>query len=412
MPANATEHRVGELISAGVLTVNDGYRAKNSELGNHGLPFARAGNIDGGFNFEGADRFPKSQLDAVSEKISRPGDVVFTSKGTVGRFAFVNDAVEQFVYSPQLCYWRSLDPKRILPRWLFYWLQGREFFLQYNGVKGQTDMADYVSLRDQRAMHISIPAPEYQHRAVEILGSIDDKIELNRRTNETLEAMARAIFKSWFVDFDPVRAKSEGHKPAGMDEATAALFPNVFQPSPLGPIPKRWEALLFSDLAELSYGKSLPAESRQPGDVVVVGSGGIVGTHDQHLVSGPGIVVGRKGTVGSVLWVDEDFFPIDTTFYVEPKSGVPLEWLFHVLRGIDMLSLGADSAVPGVNRHAVYMQRVATPGRGLLSEFAQQVKPLLHLCRSNTQENALLEQLRDALLPKLLSGELSVGSAG
>jgi type I restriction enzyme S subunit len=123
--------------------INDGYRAKNSELSNKGIPFARAQNINNGFRFDAADRFPEERLDRVGAKVSQEGDVVFTSKGTVGRFAFVRSDTPRFVYSPQLCFWRSLDRDLIDPRWLFYWMQSREFLIQYSGVAGQTDMAEY-----------------------------------------------------------------------------------------------------------------------------------------------------------------------------------------------------------------------------------------------------------------------------
>jgi len=212
-----------ELIASGWLPINDGYRARSVELSDHGIPFARAQNINDGFHFHDADLFPEENLDTVGDKISQPGDVVFTSKGTVGRFAFVREDTPRFVYAPQLCFWRSLDHEVIDPRWLFYWMQSREFFIQYRGVAGQTDMAEYVSLRDQRQMHITLPAIGEQRRVAHILGTLDDKIELNQRMNRTLEKMAAAIFKSWFVDFDPVRAKAEG-RDTGLPEDIAGCF--------------------------------------------------------------------------------------------------------------------------------------------------------------------------------------------
>ena len=249
---------IRELLDAEVLLIGDGYRAKNDELSRSGLPFARAQNIDGGFRFDDVDRFPEPALDRVGNKISQSGDVVFTSKGTVGRFAFVRDDTPKFVYSPQLCFWRSLDHDRIVPRWLFYWIQGREFYEQYKGVAGQTDMAEYVSLRDQRAMSISIPQPAEQRAIAHILGTLDDKIELNRRMNETLEAIARAIFKSWFVDFDAVRAKASGEPPEsicrrlGLTPELLALFPARFQDSELGEIPEGWRWTLLRRLSRSS----------------------------------------------------------------------------------------------------------------------------------------------------------------
>ena len=157
MAGEWTRCSVADLIRLDQLIVGDGYRAKNDELSAQGLPFARVANINDGFRFADADRFPETSLSRVGNKISEPGDVVFTSKGTVGRFAFVRPDTPRFVYSPQLCYWRVLDTTLIHPHYLYYWMYSREFFVQFKGVAGQTDMAEYVSLADQRRMHISLP---------------------------------------------------------------------------------------------------------------------------------------------------------------------------------------------------------------------------------------------------------------
>lgn len=155
---NATERTpIGKLIEDHVLYISDGLRAKNSELAADGLPFARARNLNDGFDFTSADRVPESVAGAVRAKCSAPGDVVFTSKGTVGRFAFVDPWIEPFVYSPQLCFWRSLDHDRLPPVVLFWWMQGTDAKRQLDALKGQTDMADYVSLRDQRSMTMPLP---------------------------------------------------------------------------------------------------------------------------------------------------------------------------------------------------------------------------------------------------------------
>src|SRR6266536_6305256 len=146
MLAHWTTLHNSQLIENGILEIGDGYRAKNSELCTNGLPFARAGNIDNGFHFEEADILDDSSVRKAGSKISQPNDIVFTSKGTVGRFAFVKPETPRFVYSPQLCYWRIRKPSIIDPRFLFYWMHGRDFHHQVHQVKSLTTMADYVSL--------------------------------------------------------------------------------------------------------------------------------------------------------------------------------------------------------------------------------------------------------------------------
>ena len=253
------KYDVSALISEKILVIGDGYRAKNTELSTVGIPFARAGNIRDGFQFSDADHFPEDQLHKVGEKISRPGDTVFTSKGTVGRFAFVTNDTPRFVYSPQLSFWRSVDTNVIEPRFLHYWMAGGEFYAQYKSVAGQTDMAEYVSLRDQRRMYITLPPLPEQRAIAHVLGKLDDKIELNRRMNETLEEMAWALFKSWFVDFDPVRAKMEGRwrrneSLPGLPADLYDLFPDRLVPSELGEIPEGWEVGVLDNMIELLSG--------------------------------------------------------------------------------------------------------------------------------------------------------------
>ncbi|MFO0754576.1 MAG: restriction endonuclease subunit S [Thermodesulfovibrionales bacterium] len=405
------QHDVSTLIDGGSLIIGDGYRAKNEELASSGLPFARAGNINNGFQFEDADHFPEASLPRVGNKVSQPGDVVFTSKGTVGRFAFVRPGTPRFVYSPQLCFWRSVDKDLIDPRFLYFWMYGREFFVQFRGVAGQTDMAEYVSLSDQRRMHITLPQLAEQRAIAHILGTLDDKIELNRRQNETLEAMARALFKSWFVDFDPVCAKVEGRDP-GLPKHLADLFPDRFEDSELGEIPAGWKVCKLGEILELAYGKALKADDRRNGDVPVYGSNGQVGWHDERLVVGPGVVVGRKGNPGVVTWAPTDFYAIDTAFYVIPKvASRSLHFLFHALQAHDLALLGADSAVPGLNRNLAYMSAQVLAPRLLLDwfeAFASSLALRVHQC---SEESRTLAALRDALLPKLISGELRVKDA-
>jgi type I restriction enzyme S subunit len=192
-PPEGNATRIGDLIRRGYLEVGDGYRAKNSELASTGLPFARAGNLKAGFDFCGADCFPAERISAVGAKVSRPGDVVFTSKGTVGRLAYVHVSTPQFVYSPQLCYWRVVDPGVIDSRWLYRWMQFGDFRDQCDEVKGQTDMADYVSLRDQQTMCLSLPDISIQRGLGDVLGSLGDQVELHRRMNDTLAVLRDAL---------------------------------------------------------------------------------------------------------------------------------------------------------------------------------------------------------------------------
>ena len=257
---------------------------------------------------------------------------------------------------------------------------------------------------------IEIPIPPLEERLKlnGVLNSFRDKSRLNRRINQTLEEMAQAVFKSWFVDFDPVKAKMNGEQPEGMDAATASLFPEKLVESELGLIPEGWEPKQLKDVLELAYGKALKKTDRVAGDVPVYGSGGLTGYHNQSLVEGPGIIVGRKGTVGSVYWEPKAFYPIDTVFYVKPKTGYSLKYCHLVLQNLGLKDMNTDAAVPGLNRNNAYRLDVVTPSEAVLDKFEEIMQSFQSKVDANNAQNSNLESLRDTLLPKLLSGEVEL----
>jgi type I restriction enzyme, S subunit len=189
MGSDEFEHTTfAELISEGTLGIGDGYRAKNEELGGDGLIFLRAGHVtDTHIDFDGVERFHAELEPRVRSKLARPGDAIVTTKGnSTGRTAFVSLSMPPFIYSPHLSYWRSKNANRIEGGFLRYWSKGREFADQLAGMKASTDMAPYLSLIDQKRLRISLPAIAEQRAIAHILGTLDDKIELNRRMSATL----------------------------------------------------------------------------------------------------------------------------------------------------------------------------------------------------------------------------------
>jgi type I restriction enzyme, S subunit len=425
--------QVANLIERGVLAINDGYRAKNSELAKTGLPFARGGNIDGGFYFEDADRFPEESLDRVGEKVSRPGDAVFTSKGTVGRFAFVTEDIPRFVYSPQLCFWRSLDRDVVDPRWLFYWMHSSEFFDQYWGVKSQTDMADYVSLRDQRRMQITVPDVVEQRDIAEVLGALDDKIILNQRTNQTLEAIARAIFKAWFLDFYPVIAKSQGRQSFGVDTETAGLFPDSLHDSPLGPIPSGWSVGPILDHAELLSGGTPKTSVTEywGGDVAWASAADVSGSGEAFLIqssrsitqmglresstriipANATVIVARGATTGRLCMFGREMAMNQTCYALKSRDELPF-FLYCLCRASieDIVHMAYGSVFDTITTRTFGDSKVIIPTPEVTTRFEEIVRPMFEAILSQQLQSAALKTARDALLPKLFSGTISVHS--
>lgn len=433
-------HEVSQLIAAGTLVIGDGYRAKNEELAKSGLPFARAGNVNNGFQFDDVDYFPEHNLVRVGNKVSQPGDVVFTSKGTVGRFAFVRPETPRFVYSPQLCFWRSLDHSLIEPRYLFYWMFGREFFVQFKGVASQTDMAEYVSLADQRRMHITLPPIAEQRTIAHILGTLDDKIELNRRMSETLEAMARALFQSWFVDFDPVRAKREGRWQRGQSLPSLPahlydLFPARLVDSELGEIPEGWEVKPIGELAEVVGGSTPKTERSEywdggrhhwvtPKDLSGLSMPVLLGTERKITDAGLAqissgllpkgtVLLSSRAPIG-YLAVAEVPVAVNQGFIaMTPRDGVSNLFLLRWASAAhdEILSHANGSTFLEISKANFRTIPTVSPPGPVMGAFDRLSRSMYSKVVEHERESRTLAALRDTLLPKLISGELRVKDA-
>lgn len=185
----------------------------------------------------------------------------------------------------------------------------------------------------------------------------------------------------------------------------AAFFHAAFGDNGL---PVGWSRRTVESVVELAYGKALPKTVRKAGPYPVYGSGGISGTHSSRLASGPGIIVGRKGTVGSLYWEAGDFFAIDTVFYVVPKDGVQLNFAWHLLQTLGLENMNTDAAVPGLNRGNAYRLEFAYGGAPLLDAFEAFVAPLRERQDASDSESQTLAEIRDYLLPRLMSGAVRV----
>lgn len=330
----------------------------------------------------------------------RPGDVVMTTEAPLGEVIQLDEETASFALGQRLVCLRGKSGK-LDNTFLRYLLTspGQQEVLA-NRATGTTVLG--ISQKTLRSMPISFPEFSEQQRIGYLLASLDDKIELNRQMNETLEAMVRALFRDWFVDFGPTRAKMAGAEPYFSPDIWS-LFPNRLDGTGK---PEGWGKRRVDQLLELAYGKALKATDRQSGNIPVYGSGGVIGKHSDALVDGPSIVVGRKGTVGSLYWEDRPFFPIDTVFYVRPF--VPLTFCFYALEQMGLNQMNTDAAVPGLNRNNVYRLEVAWPGETLVRKFDEFTSTARARIRHNMEESHTLVRTRDLLLPCLMSGELSV----
>ncbi len=382
-----------------------GSRMKSDCYVSDGIRVVRGTNLTGGRSFSGDFVFiTPEKAEELNSANLLANDLVFPHRGAIGEVGIVPNDGERYVLSSSLMK-LTCAADRAHPDFIYYFFKsdaGRFELLKNASQVGTPGIGQPLSSLKQ--IKLRLPPVDEQRSIAAALRALDDRIALLRETNATLEAIAQALFKSWFVDFDPVRAKQQGLAPAGMDEATAALFPDSFEESALGLVPNGWATGTVESLMELSYGKALKATDRVAGAVPVYGSGGITGFHDEPLVDGPSVVVGRKGTVGSLYWEDRPFFPIDTVFYIKAK--VPLTYCFHQLRLLGLENMNTDGAVPGLNRNNVYRLAVVVPPREVILAFDEIVRSLRCRIFVNAMQAQTLATLRDTLLPRLISGQL------
>lgn len=298
-----------------------------------------------------------------------------------------------------------LEPKTEMDvRWAYYDLLTQDI----NGM----DSGSAIPSTSRDAFYgllVRVPPISQQRAIAHVLGTLDDKIELNGRMNETLEAMAGSIFKSWFVDFDPVHAKVNGAAAAvGCPKSVFDLFPQRFLPSKIGPIPKGWRVMSWGDVATLEYGRALRGYDEKRGRYRVYGPNGPIGWSDRYLCPHAGVVIGRKGAYRGVHFSPVPFYVIDTAFYVEPKLGLDWRWAYYTLLRIGINEMDSGSAIPSTSREDFYRIPVCMPPVPIMEAYGSMVRQLFAKVEQNERMSAILAAIRDTLLPKLLSGEVRV----
>lgn len=260
-------------------------------------------------------------------------------------------------------------------------------------------------------MPIPLPPRDEQERIAQSLSTVDSLIDELEQQNLTLEAISECLFKSWFIDFDPVRALAEGRVPIGITKATLELFPSEFQESLLGQIPRGWEVGSISDLFTLQRGFDLPATQRISGPYPVLAASGPSGTHRQPMARAPGVVTGRSGVLGRVYYVQDDYWPLNTSLWVNEFRRATPAYAYQLLKTQSLHTLNAGSAVPTLNRNHVHNRLAILPPPQLVAHYTEHVEKLLMQQDANSKQITALRDLRDTLIPRLVLGKLRVPEA-
>jgi type I restriction enzyme S subunit len=344
----------------------------------------------GNFYEEGGFRLRAEKDRAYSGSIPEnfilsKGDIIIAmteqDAGLLGSSALIPEN-DRFLHNQRLGLIDKIDEELFNKNFLYYLFNTYSIRGQISGSASGTKVR-HTSPDKIYRVKIKIPDVTTQQKIADILSKYDDLIENNRRRIELLERSARLLYKEWFV-----RLRFPGHEHTPIIDG----------------IPEGWEKKTLGDVGFLNYGKTLKQENRISGNYPVFGSSGIIGTHNRFLVKGLGIIIGRKGNIGSVYYANDDYYPIDTAYYINASS--TSFYLYHAL--VNTSFINTDAAVPGLNRDVAHKTRLLMPDSTLKTLFEKFATPIYKQIFLLKKQNQKLKQARDIILPKLMNGEIEV----
>ncbi|TMM54113.1 restriction endonuclease subunit S [Sulfitobacter sabulilitoris] len=426
----AARKTIKEWQAEGVIRVEDGNHGENRprkhEFSEEGMSFIRAADMrDGSVLFDSAAKIDHVAQSRVRKGIGQPQDILISHKGTVGRVARVGKDAPPFVCSPQTTFWRVLDENRVDRDYLFALMRSYQFQTEFAVRAGETDMAGYVSLTSQRDLELALPPINEQRAIGGMIGALDKKIGVNRWMSATLEEMARALYRSWFVDFDPVHARALGQPPAHLDEATAALFPDSFGPDGL---PKGWKAGTLAEIASNVRQQVKPDDTKAETPYI-----GLEHMPRRSIALSDWGEAGQVGSAKSAMHRGQILFgklrPYFHKVGIAPKDGIcstdilVIDAMSDRWRELVLTVVSSDTFVehanasssgtrmPRSNWKDMARYNIAIPPEPVVDAFSELVRPMTKKIVAGTHEAHTLAALRDTLLPRLMSGELRIREA-
>lgn len=430
------------LREAGVTLIDCDHRTPPAA--DSGYPYIAIPQLKGGrIVLDGVRRISPEHFTEWTRK-ARPQhhDVILSRRCNPGETAYVPADLE-CALGQNLVLLRA-DGKKLFPPFLRWLVRGTDWWEQVGTFINVGAVFDSLKCADIPNFSMPLPPLTEQKAIAAVLGALDDKIDLNRRMNATLESMARALFQSWFVDFDPVRAKLDGRQPAGLDPETAALFPDSFHDSPLGLIPRGWEVKTIADVTfRVTKGDTprseailaCPSNDRlipmlrvnaitEDGDVLMDKTEMIpesihLGRSRRSILEENDILYTNAGTIGRVALVQKEFLPANTNqaiAIIRPNPAqVPPTFLYMLMRQPEFQTMLHHDIVQAVQANLalgkISAAQAVFPPMAKLTHLIAPIVALLKKLFENRTQSRTLATLRDSLLPKLLSGELSVAGA-
>ena len=314
------------------------------------------------------------------------GDLLFGRRSLVeagaGKCSLVENLSEPTTFESSIIRVR-VDENRLRPRFIFYWLKSH---FGRGAIRAIVTGTNVKGIKSSVLKDIEVPCPttETQDRIVELLRAYDDQIENNRRRIQLLEQAARLLYREWFVHL-----RFPGHEHVKIKDG----------------VPEGWEKKPLGELLTLQRGFDLPANDREEGPYPIYASTGINGFHKMAKVVGPGIVTGRSGSLGTVMYVPRDFWPLNTALWVKEFKRVSPLFALHLLSGMKLEQYNGGAAVPTLNRNDVHRVETLCPSRNIMRLFDDCINPLYLQIETLERSIKLLAQARDLLLPRLMDGD-------
>ena len=305
--------------------------------------------------------------------------ILIPRKGTLNNIMFVDSPF----WTVDTMFWSIINTDKVDPKFLFYSICKRDFASMNVG-----SAVPSMTVNILNDIQISYPKNiEDQRRIASILSSLDRKIELNNKINADLEEMAQAVFKNWFVDFEPFKD-------------------GKFVDSELGMIPEGWKVGTLEDLITIKYGKD--HKKLGDGTFPVYGSGGFMRFVNSWLYDGESVLIPRKGTLDNIMYVCEKFWTVDTMFFSVPKMDYVMKYVYNYIKRFDFSKMNEGTSVPSNTAARLNKMPILIPTHEILEMYDETLCPVYNKRKMKDKESRTLSLLRDTLLPRLMSGELEV----
>ncbi len=418
-------------IPGGVQTGPFGSQLHQKDYVEKGIPIITVEHLDNNrISHQNLPRITEQDKERLKKYTLKNGDIVFSRVGSVDRRALVRESEEGWLFSGR-CLRVRLDRTLADPAYISYQFGTESFKELMRSIAVGATMPS-INTKILSDIEILLPSLPEQKNAAAILMALDNKIELNQRMNGTLEGIAQALFKSWFVDFDPVKAKAEGREPQGMDAATAVLFPSSFTESILGPIPEGWEISQIGKEVEV-VGGSTPSTQESaywengrfywatPKDLSKLKSPILLNTERQitehgvkQISSGQlpidTVLLSSRAPVGYIalakvpVSINQGFIAMKCANRLSPYYVI--NWTYHTLEEIKARATGTTFAE--ISKSVFRPIKVIVPNESIIQIFNGIAKPVYDRIAENERNMSSLINTRDLLLPRLISGKLRV----